>query len=73
MVNFSFSGLFKKGTCACLGFDMHILKSHSHTRTHYKREIYTTGIRKKNEKKSQRINVSVVTQNITDEVKLQVQ
>lgn len=58
-------------------FDMHILKSHSHlltlTHTHtHTRELYTTGIRK-NEKKSRRINVSVVTQNITDEVKLQVQ
>lgn len=54
--------------------DMHILKSHSlsHTQTHTIREIYTTGIRK-NKKKSQRINVSVVTQKITDEVKLQVQ
>lgn len=62
--------------------DMHILKkTHTHARTHsrmythYERELYTTGIRKKREerKKSQRINVSVVTQNITDEVKLQVQ
>lgn len=57
---------------------MHILKSHtlslslSHTHTHNTREIYMTGIRK-NKKKSQRINVSVVTQKITDEVKLQVQ
>lgn len=37
---------------------MHILKSHSHT--HYKREIYMTGIRR-NKEKSQRINVSVIT------------
>ncbi len=41
-------------------FDMHILKTHTLTHVHYRREIYTTGIRK-NEKKSQRINVSVVT------------
>lgn len=36
--------------------------------THTVREIYTTGIRR-NKKRSQRINVSAVTQNITDEVK----
>lgn len=49
----------KKRACLCMfRFDMHILKSHSHT--HYKREIYTTGIRR-NKEKSQRINVSVVT------------
>lgn len=53
----------KKDLCM-FWIDMHILKT---THTHNKREIYTTGIRK-NEKKSQRINVSVVTQKITDEV-----
>lgn len=56
---------------------MHVSVRHAYiekslTHTHYKRENYTTGIRI-NEKKSQRINVSVIAQNITDEVKLQVQ
>lgn len=57
-------------------FDMHMLKSHSH----YKRNLHNwhqEGKKKKNERpappKSQRINVSIVTQKITDEVKLQVQ
>lgn len=30
-------------------FDMHILKTHTLTHVHYRREIYTTGIRKKRE------------------------
>ena len=72
MVNFPFL-VFKKRDLCMFRFDMHILKSHSHTRTHYKREKSTRLASGKNEKKSQRINVSVVTQNITDEVKLQVQ
>lgn len=59
-------------------FDMHMLKSHSH----YKRNLHNwhqEGKKKKKKKnapppqKSQRINVSIVTQKITDEVKLQVQ
>lgn len=52
-------------------FDMHILKSHSHT--HTTREKTTRLASGKTRKKSQRINVSVIAQNITDEVKLQVQ
>lgn len=56
-------------------FDMHILKSYSHA--HFKREIYTTGIREmRGGGKSQRINVSGVTHKKEiggDEVKLQVQ
>lgn len=64
-------------------FDMHMLKSHSH----YTRNLHNwhqEGKRRKKKKKekkknapppqkSQRINVSIVTQKITDEVKLQVQ
>lgn len=63
-------------------FDMHWKLTRTHTRTlqevnnnnnNNKREKnYTTGIRN-NEKKSQRIHVSAEAQNITHEVKLQVQ
>lgn len=61
-------------------FNMHMLKGHSH----YTRSLHNWHQEGKKEKKkkkenapppqkSQRINVSIVTQKITDEVKLQVQ
>lgn len=50
----------------------YIEKSLTHTHALQERNLHDWH-QEKNEKKSQRINVSVVTQNITDEVKLQVQ
>lgn len=63
-----FSFLKKMGLCM-FRFDMHMLKSHSHTL----QEKNLHDWHQENKKRSQRINVSIVTQKITDEVKLQVQ
>lgn len=56
-------------------FDMHILNSHTHTQTpaHTLQERKPHDWHQEKQKQKQRINVSVVAQNITDEVKLQVQ
>lgn len=67
----------KKGLVHVSVRHAYIEKSLAHTRTYTqipqeKKKNYTTGIRN-NKKKSQRINVSVVAQSITNEVKLQVQ
>lgn len=63
----------KKGLCMFSYRNAYIEKSLTHTHKHNMRKIYTTGIRINKKTKSHRINVSVVTQKITDEVKLQVQ